>query len=178
MSDYTITTFLPKNDFERLFTFRNISLPEIKKPRNNIFSDALLYKNPQEIYIERENAEIESLEKQNNKDYYLSLIKEIEDKKDIIRQEYSFNPPNHYVLNFSKNFILNLIKNNLKPFRITASAEEGLCFVFKHNKQVLYFEIYNDKEMGYIIEDEENKSILENKDVFSEEEIIKRLVNF
>jgi hypothetical protein len=95
-----------------------------------------------------------------------------------MKEEYNFNPPNAYVLNFSKAFINNLIENGLKNFEITPSAEEGICFIFRRNNNVLYFEIYNDEEMGYIVEDEKKKIVIENKEISSEEEIIKVLQNF
>jgi hypothetical protein len=95
-----------------------------------------------------------------------------------IKEKYDFNPPNEFVFNFSKNFIKNLINNKLQPYRISPSAEEGICFMFKKDYKILYFEIYNDKEMGYIIEDEKNKKILDNKNIKDENEILQVLMNF
>lgn len=111
--------------------------------------------------------------------YFINKVDEIYKMRDSIREEYDFNPPNDYVINYSKNFIKNLFNNvKIPPDRITPSAEEGLCFVFKKGNKVLYFEIYNDKEMGYIIEDEKRKIIIDNKNVSSEEDIIKVLLSF
>ena len=43
--------------------------------------------------------------------------------KDLILQEYEFNPPNQFVFNLSRNFIYNLIDNGIENFEITPSAE-------------------------------------------------------
>ncbi len=167
---------------EAVLSLSNINL--LKKPKNgiSIFSEKLL--NNKEIgtlytKIEEKLIDVKTMLNDINEKYYINIIEEIEEMKDIIKDEYDFNPPNKYVLDYSKVFIKNLIQNNIEmPDRITPSAEEGICFVFKKNNKILYFEIYNDKEMGYIIEDEKRKKIIDNKNVNTEEEILKVLLNF
>ena len=71
-----------------------------------------------------------------------------------------------------------LNKLNKIPNRITDTVEQGLCLVFKNNTKVLYLEIYNDGEKGYIIEDFKEKIILKNEVVFTSYEIVSVINEF
>lgn len=72
--------------------------------------------------------------------------------------------------------ILKLINLGYYPHRINY-LEEGTCYEYKHENKKLYLELYNDGEIGYIIEDFINKEILENEDIY-EEEIIPCIQKF
>jgi hypothetical protein len=63
-------------------------------------------------------------------------------------------------------------------YKISQSIEEGIMVSFKNNSQRLYFEIYNDGQFGYIIEDYRKKSIIENKDVDNLEDFTYRVSQF
>ena len=86
--------------------------------------------------------------------------------------------PTADVLQQSRQFIKQLEYNNIVPIRITQSIEEGICFVFSKEKYILYFEIYNDGELGYIIEKVDDKKVIENLEIHSISSIMKRIVNF
>jgi hypothetical protein len=57
-------------------------------------------------------------------------------------------------------------------------VEDGVCFTYRNGDEILYFEFYNDKEMGYIIENKKKKKIIENKNVTTTEEMINVLRKF
>jgi hypothetical protein len=86
--------------------------------------------------------------------------------------------PNDYVISYSRNLIEQFLKNSFVPSRLTQSIEEGMSFVFMRNKLFFYLEIYNDKEMGVLIEDYDNKKVLINKEVNSQHEILEVLSEF
>ena len=54
----------------------------------------------------------------------------------------------------------------------------GHCFVFEKGDCILYLEIYNDGDIGYIISDDKNKKTIENKDIKYEEviDVIKKFL--
>lgn len=80
--------------------------------------------------------------------------------------------PNDIVLSKSKTLINDLVANNMIPSRITPTVEEGICFIFKNINKIMYLELYNDGEMGYIIEENEQKKILDNAEILHFEEIL------
>lgn len=67
--------------------------------------------------------------------------------------------------------IRQLKENNLKANRIT-SFYEGMCISFIKNNTILYLELYEDGDIGYIIEDIVNKRIIDNKDLTYINEVI------
>jgi hypothetical protein len=64
-----------------------------------------------------------------------------------------------------------------KPDRINR-IEDGVCFTYRNGEEILYLEIYDDKEMGYIIENKKKKKIIENTNVTTAEEMINVLRKF
>ena len=82
--------------------------------------------------------------------------------------------PNKTVEKNYNNFIQQLNENNLTADRISLLLDGGVCFLFKKNNNI-YFEIYNDGQMGFIIEDPINKKIIENKDINNFKQIIQKL---
>lgn len=85
--------------------------------------------------------------------------------------EDGIEPPSPKSFFLSELLLGELITNNLSTSRISASAEGGICFVFSKDPFVLYLEIYNDGEVGYIIEDYRRKRIIENKEITLKEAI-------
>ncbi|HOF00898.1 MAG TPA: hypothetical protein PK385_06435 [Spirochaetota bacterium] len=175
MSDYILTSNQVFN-LDKYLTSSNIKAKVNSNFSNSIFSEKILNCISSDI----SDYKVKNYKEENiiDEKYFISLIEEIDTLKDSIKEQYDFNPPNKNVIEFSKIFIKNLIKNKIQPYRITPSSEEGICFMFKKENKILYFEIYNDDDMGYIIEDEKNKKIIENKNVQSENEILKVLLNF
>ncbi len=78
---------------------------------------------------------------------------------------------------FDRGFTLlkSLAEKNIFPDRMSPSIEEGLCLNFRNNDLVIYLELYNDGEIGYLIEDIKNKKIVENEDLNSILEFIERI---
>jgi hypothetical protein len=86
--------------------------------------------------------------------------------------------PNKYVINYSKKFFKKLLKKNIYPDRISPSTEKGICFTFKNKDEILYFEIYNDKDAGYITENSKKKITIKNEKINNRKEIINILKDF
>lgn len=74
-------------------------------------------------------------------------------------------------------FKLLLENNNIKSDRINLLPHGGVCFIFKKRGMNIYFEIYNDGENGYLIENPLNKKIIANEDIDDFEVFIKILKN-
>ena len=70
--------------------------------------------------------------------------------------------PNKLIEQRYKIFSSLLEENDLKTHRINLLPDGGVCFTFKKNNFTICFEIYNDGEMGYIIEDSINYKIIDN----------------
>ena len=70
------------------------------------------------------------------------------------------------VFELAKKFAFLLADEKINPIRITDLYEEGYAFQFIKNEYVVYFEIYNDCEFGYITFDEKNNhKIIDNEDI-------------
>lgn len=108
------------------------------------------------------------------------LMAEIEllSVNDVIMSEQGIELPNDFSIEYSMELLNALIDNNLVPSRITQSAEEGVCFVFNKSKYTLYIEIYNDQELGLIIENFTKKEIIKNIEVNLIEDFIKEVNEF
>ena len=66
----------------------------------------------------------------------------------------------------AKNFISLLINENISPDRITDLHEEGYCFMFMKNNYLIYFEIYQDGDFGFITFDKQNNhKVIHNEDI-------------
>lgn len=112
------------------------------------------------------------LTKINEYNEKLTQIKKIDFKAEGI------DVPNEKVFQEAEFLIKRLIDSNFYPTRISESVEGGLCFYFYKDSKALYFEIYNDGEKGYIIEDISRKKILKNYDISSYMELLTELENF
>lgn len=80
--------------------------------------------------------------------------------------------PNKLVEKRYKIFLSLLEENDLKTHRINLLPDGGVCFIFKKNNFTIYFEIYNNGEMGYIIEDSINYKMIDNQDIKNFNELI------
>jgi len=110
--------------------------------------------------------------------FFLSKYKSIvEIDKDFYNQE-NIALPNKFAFNNLKKTLKYLLINNIIPYKISPSVEEGICIVLKNKNKKLHFEIYNDGDMGYIIEDYINKKIISNKDFNSIKDAIHDIVKF
>ena len=85
--------------------------------------------------------------------------------------EFNTPPPSETVWELVRNLSPELISREIEPYRIAPTIEEGLCLNFTNGNEKLFLEIYNDGDIGYIIENSHSKTIIENADI-SPEEII------
>lgn len=95
-----------------------------------------------------------------------NTIQHLKNKDDEIQIDISTVLENNY-----NSLIIKLKEYGLKPNRMTLFYE-GICVSFTKNNTVLYVELYNDGDMGYIIEDIVNKKSIDNKDLTSISEVI------
>lgn len=127
--------------------------------------------------IKEEKNEISIIEKRYKRKIFLSQIDFIEAIGDDWSEEHT-KGPNDFAISFSRELVYQLIENELIPIRITQSIEEGMCFVFRNDQQFLYLEIYNDEELGIVIEDYNKKKILINKELVHKQEILEEIIEF
>lgn len=97
--------------------------------------------------------------------------------KNILIEE-GVDLPNEFSIDFSKQLITKLAKEYIVPNRIGTSIEQGICFAFKNKSQILYFEVYNDGDLGYIIEDSSAKATIKNENVFSIDQAKNAITDF
>lgn len=140
------------------------------------------YSLEREVFLTRENEKIEQRIAIDNNSINLSIIN---NKLDIIESigdnwddEGSIKGPNDFSIKFSRELAFKITENSFMPSVVTQSAEEGICFVFKSGNKFLYIEIYNDRELGLIIEDYLNKKTLKNMSIESSNDIIKEINSF
>ena len=86
--------------------------------------------------------------------------------------------PDETAIKQTCNFVKNLADYEIYPDRVNPSAEGGICLSFHNGTQILHFEIYNDGELGYIIEDRYKKEILENQEIKYLSTMIERIKEF
>ena len=80
-----------------------------------------------------------------------------------IKNEYQLSDE---VFELAKEFSFLIADEKINPIRITDLYEEGYVFQFIKNEYMVYFEIYEDCEFGYITLDEKNNhKIIDNQDI-------------
>lgn len=84
--------------------------------------------------------------------------------------------PNFLVIETAKELVIDLVENNISPFRVAPSIEEGLCLVFQKDNVLAYLELYNDGEIGLIAEDMTTLETLVNCDL-EQNDIIAELMD-
>lgn len=95
----------------------------------------------------------------------MRLVDELYRQGETNWKDQGIDIPNSISIALSELIIKSLYKDKLVPFRITASAEGGICLVFKNKTAALYLEVYNDGEIGFIVEDFIEKKILQNSEI-------------
>lgn len=144
-----------------------------EKTEETAFNDEISYVRSS---IHQENEGILDRELQLHRTRLLQKLSDIEALGDDWNEDVT--GPNDYAITFSKDLIDQLVENQFIPDRLTQSVEEGVSFVFAKGKRFLYLEIYNDTEMGVLVEDYENKRVLKNREVSSQQEILEELSEF
>lgn len=90
------------------------------------------------------------------------LFKAIEFDKEYLEEE-GLELPNKEIINKTIHLIYLLSTANIFPKEITTTVEEGICLIFKNKSYHLYLELYNHGEIGYMLENSENKELIENE---------------
>ena len=101
----------------------------------------------------------------------LSIEKEYLKENDI-------DPPTQDVINKTSQLIKMLAFKDIHPNRIATSAENGICLTFKKGYEICYLELYNNGEIGYLIENRKEKTVIANEDLFSLNESVKTIEEF
>lgn len=110
-------------------------------------------------------------------DYFSILHQIIQSESSILKRE-GVEIPSETAINLSEELITELAAENIYPIRIGTSMEEGICLTFGNRSNILYFEIYNDGDMGYLIEDPKSRVTIKNEDVFSISQARSDIVDF
>ena len=77
------------------------------------------------------------------------------------------------------NLFKSLLENNhIKADRINLLPQGGVCFIFKKQGMNIYFEIYNDGESGYIIENPLSRKVIANEYIDNFQNFIRILKKF
>lgn len=92
--------------------------------------------------------------------------------------EEGINLPNSEAISNTKRIINELIISNHIPDSIRITVEEGISLNFKKGNQMMYFEVYNNGELGYIIEDRIKLRIVNNQDVSTIDQAINVITDF
>lgn len=112
------------------------------------------------------------------KEKFDKILQNIKNQEDKYFLEENIQRPNENALDSTYQIINILADKNIYPEKIDPTIEEGICLRFKHKGQILYLEIYNTGELGYIIEDVSFQKIIENKDEYSFEILTERINDF
>lgn len=121
---------------------------------------------------------IPDIELNNRKIKINNLLEKIKIIKSIDYTSEGIEQPTQNVFWEAEILIPLLAERNIFPYRISESAEGGICFYFKNNSRIFYFEIYNDGEKGFIIEDTIHKKIIKNVEIKEYSALITELKNF
>ena len=105
------------------------------------------------------------------------FFKNLQEEKDYLDSE-GIDPPNSESIGLFFYFLEKLAEKNIFPDKVSTSADEGICLKFVHSPLNLYFEIYNDGQLGYIVEDYQKKLIIENVDLDHINLAIKKIQEF
>ena len=144
-----------------------------EKTEETAFNDEIRYVRSL-IHQENEGILIQEIQRQRNR--LMQKLTDIAALGDDWSED--VKGPNEFVISFSEELIDQLVENSFIPDRLTQSVEEGVSFVFAKENRFLYLEIYNDTEMGLLVEDYENKLVLKNKEVSSRQEILEEISEF
>ncbi len=127
--------------------------------------DDLIITNPKFHLLSSDAVEQDFSPIESSIDYdYVQLVDQLTEIQSLA-MEADVESPSAYSLVLAELALSKLKQENFLPNRITYTVDGGYCFVFKKSTQALYLEIYNDRELGFIIEDFVKKEIIENKEI-------------
>jgi hypothetical protein len=137
------------------------------------------------LYIELKSNEMEadalrydSITRKYFVDKLTERLNFLQAHQDAFLSDEYIQQPNDLSINYSLQTIHKLADLNIFPEKLIPSVEEGICMNFKNKEQILYFEIYNSGELGYIIEDIKQNRTLENEDVSTIDDMVNRIKDF
>lgn len=168
----SISFYKLNNWFENIFKNRGTSdVDDVEQPKMrslssiDCFPKACTYENPTHT--------------DDKKEFF--IINNLYEKLDVL-EKYGIDwsdedisiGPNESVLKTIRGLIPKLVRNDLIPFRIAPSIDEGACVVFQKESIIVYLEFYNDGDIGLISENYTEKKIIENIDL-TEHDVISNL---
>ncbi len=112
------------------------------------------------------------------KEKWIKRLENIQATEDVFLSEENIPQPNDLAINYAYQVINGLAEKNIFPDKLSTTVEEGICLKFRNKGMILYFEVYNTGELGYIIEDPSYQKIIENEDIYSIEEMVNRINDF
>ena len=106
-----------------------------------------------------------------------SMHKIISIEKEYLKDN-NIEPPTRDVISKTEQLIRMLAIKDIHPNRIATSAEDGICLTFKKGNEICYVELYNNGEMGYLIENRIERTVVVNEDLYSLNESVNAIVDF
>jgi len=109
----------------------------------------------------------------------MEIEKSLENRLDYLRvrasnwNDENTEPPTALVLTRASSLIKECIKRRRYPSSISFSAEGGVCFSFINKDEIIYFELYNDKDVALLVENFPSKNLLKNEMIDYENVIFK-----
>lgn len=92
----------------------------------------------------------------------IDLKKIIEENREYFEEE-KVELPNDVALNKTEVILEEIKSEYIEPYKVTPTMEEGFALKFKKGENYMIMEIYNDGEMGYIIANDKERKLIENK---------------
>jgi len=136
---------------------------------------------PSEVHEYLEKYSNDNYTSDNQKFFFNQSIKSVYNiisiEKEYLKDN-NIEPPTQDVISKAAQLIKQLALKDIHPNRIATSAEDGICMTFKKGDEICYLELYNDGEMGYIIENRVEKTVIANEDLFSLNESISAIEDF
>lgn len=86
--------------------------------------------------------------------------------------------PTDKVINNSKSLLYEILHHNIYPEDISTSDEGGICLTFRIKNKRMFLELYNDGEIGYIVENIKDKKLIENDTLHSINQSKDKIINF
>lgn len=89
------------------------------------------------------------------------------------------NHPTIEIIEKTRKYLYKLLYyEKITPVRIASTIEEGMFLAFRNRRNgIMYMELYNDGDIGYIVINLDTKKIIENKEI-QEREVVDSVVRF
>ncbi len=116
----------------------------------------------------------------DNEKKYLEIEKKVFDiyNSKNIWDDCSVESPNEVSINNTLEILAQLYVFSFFNLVVLPSVEGGMMLKIKNKDSIMYFELYNDGDLGYIIEDLKVKKIVKNEDLNSVGDSINVILDF